>query len=63
LSVQHVAYRWCGISGRESPFLKTVPFDPVDAIAVHLGETGPLSQGVQVGREALRIRHINGIGA
>ena len=24
-----------------------------------LGETGPLSQGVQAGRKALRIRHIN----
>jgi hypothetical protein len=28
---------------------------------VHLGETGPLSQGVQAGRKALRIRHINGM--
>ena len=26
----------------------------------HLGETGPLSQGVQAGRKALRIRHTNG---
>ena len=26
-----------------------------------LGETGPLSQGVQVGRKALRIRHTNGM--
>jgi hypothetical protein len=26
-----------------------------------LGETGPLSQGVQAGRKALRIRHINGM--
>ena len=25
----------------------------------HLGETGPLSQGVQAHRKALRIRHIN----
>jgi hypothetical protein len=28
---------------------------------ISLGETGPLSQGVQVGRNALRIRHINGM--
>ena len=28
---------------------------------VHLGKTGPLSQGVQVGRKALRIRHIAGM--
>jgi hypothetical protein len=27
----------------------------------HLGKTGPLSQGVQAGRKALRIRHINGL--
>ena len=26
----------------------------------YLGETGPLSQGVQARRKALRIRHING---
>jgi hypothetical protein len=26
-----------------------------------LGETGPLSQGVQAGRKALRIRHMNGM--
>jgi hypothetical protein len=26
----------------------------------YLGETDPLSQGVQVGRKALSIRHING---
>jgi hypothetical protein len=26
-----------------------------------LGETGPFSQGVQAGRQALRIRHINGM--
>jgi hypothetical protein len=28
---------------------------------LHLGETGPLSQGVQAGRKALRIRHVNGM--
>jgi hypothetical protein len=28
----------------------------------HLGETGPLSQGVQAGRKTLRIRYINGMG-
>ena len=27
----------------------------------HLGETGPLSQGVQAGRKALRTLHINGM--
>jgi hypothetical protein len=27
----------------------------------NLGETGPLSQGVQARRKALRIRHINGM--
>jgi hypothetical protein len=27
----------------------------------HLGETGPLSQGVQARRKALRMRHINGM--
>jgi hypothetical protein len=27
----------------------------------HLGETGPLSQGVQARRKALRIRYINGM--
>jgi hypothetical protein len=27
----------------------------------NLGETGPLSQGVQAGREALRIRDTNGM--
>jgi hypothetical protein len=26
---------------------------------ISLGETGPLSQGVQVRRKALRIRHMN----
>jgi hypothetical protein len=26
-----------------------------------LGETGPLSQGVQAGRKALRLRHIDGM--
>jgi hypothetical protein len=25
----------------------------------HLGETGPLSQGVQAGRKAIRIHHMN----
>ena len=29
--------------------------------AVHLGETGPLSQGIQARRTAIRIRHINGM--
>ena len=29
--------------------------------ASDLGETGPLSQGVQARRKALRIRHINGM--
>jgi hypothetical protein len=29
---------------------------------VHLGETGPLSQGVQARRKALRIRPIHGMG-
>jgi hypothetical protein len=29
--------------------------------AAYLGETGPLSQGVQARRKALRIRHINGM--
>jgi hypothetical protein len=29
--------------------------------ASDLGETGPLSPGVQEGRKALRIRHINGM--
>ena len=28
---------------------------------VDLGETGPLSQGVQAGRQALRIRHVHGM--
>jgi hypothetical protein len=28
---------------------------------IRLGETGPLSQGVQVGRKGLGIRHINGM--
>ena len=28
-------------------------------VVVHLGERGPLSQGVQAGRKALRTRHIN----
>jgi hypothetical protein len=32
----------------------------LDAVDRDLGETGPLSQGVQVGRKAFRIRHING---
>jgi hypothetical protein len=27
----------------------------------YLGETGPLSQGVQAGGKAPRIRHINGV--
>ena len=29
--------------------------------STYLGETGPLSQGVQACRKALRIRHINGV--
>jgi hypothetical protein len=28
---------------------------------LHLRETGPLSQGVQAGRKALRIRHTHGV--
>jgi hypothetical protein len=31
------------------------------AYCFNLGEAGPLSQGVQVGRKALRICHINGM--
>jgi hypothetical protein len=31
------------------------------SVAVCLGETRPLSQGVQAGRKALRTRHINGV--
>ena len=31
----------------------------VDPHVAHLGETGPLSQGVQARRKALRIRYIN----
>jgi hypothetical protein len=30
-------------------------------VDAHLGETGPLSQGVQARRKALRIRHRNGM--
>jgi hypothetical protein len=30
-------------------------------ISRHLGETGPLSQGVQAGRKALRKRRTNGM--
>ena len=29
----------------------------------HLGETGPLSQGVQARTKALRTRHLNGMAA
>jgi hypothetical protein len=43
--------------GTESPGSRTVSRFG----ARHLGETGPLSQGVQAGRKALRIRHINGM--
>jgi hypothetical protein len=31
------------------------------SLSWYLGETGPLSQGVQARRKALRIRHINGM--
>jgi hypothetical protein len=31
------------------------------ARTAHLGDTGPLSQGVQAGTKALRTRHINGM--
>ena len=34
-----------------------------DGRVVDLGETGPLSQGVQARRKALRIRHMNGMEA
>jgi hypothetical protein len=34
---------------------------PGSGMSTSLGETGPLSQGVQEGRKALRIRHINGM--
>jgi hypothetical protein len=33
----------------------------VQLLGVRLGETGPLRQGVQAGRKALRIRYINGM--
>jgi hypothetical protein len=33
----------------------------LDASAPDLGETRPLSQGVQAGSKALRIRHIHGV--
>jgi hypothetical protein len=32
-------------------------------MSAYLGEAGPLSQGVQVGRKALKTRHINGMEA
>jgi hypothetical protein len=35
--------------------------DRTEARLQHLGETGPLNQGVQARRKALRIRHINGM--
>jgi hypothetical protein len=33
----------------------------LDDETLHLGETGPLSQGVQAGRKALRMRYIDGV--
>jgi hypothetical protein len=36
-------------------------FSPTTEMTDNLGETGPLSQGVQARRKALRIRHINGM--
>jgi hypothetical protein len=34
---------------------------PAPSRLLNLGETGPLSQGVQAGRKALRTRHTNGM--
>jgi hypothetical protein len=42
-----------------APSLKTAP--GLRTLHSYLGKTGPLSQGVQAGRKALRIRHINGM--
>ena len=42
--------------GYAPPCLKQPSTGPV-----YLGETGPLSQGVQARRKVLRIRHINGM--
>jgi hypothetical protein len=42
------------------------PSGPPCALSVcheaHLGGTGPLSQGVQAGRQALRMLHMHGVG-
>jgi hypothetical protein len=35
--------------------------EPLEQHLLHLGETCPLSQGVQEGKKALRIRYINGM--
>jgi hypothetical protein len=33
----------------------------IESVGQHLGERGPLSQGVHAGRKVLRIRRINGM--
>ena len=38
-----------------------MPRSPASRNGLSLGETGPLSQGVQACRKALRIRHMNGM--
>ena len=48
-----------GVAKDMSPPRKTRPGR--SRPAPHLAETRPLSQGVQAGRKALRIRHINGM--
>ena len=50
--------------GMSRPTRSRTPAHIVFALGIgfpHLGETGPLSQGVQAGRKALRTRHINGM--
>ena len=63
-----MAARW--YSRLAAHLLATAPFENFRVPAARtnasvgsadLGEAGPLSRGVQAGRKALRIRHVNGM--
>ena len=63
LSFSSIPSRSCPEIGRASCWARVsdVVSISVGAGKPRLGETGPLSQGVQARRKALRIRHINGM--
>ena len=62
-SIPCISYSEC-LPTRLSPLAEPTCFSQVGTCgrrAARLGETGPLSQGVQARRKPLRIRHMNGM--